>query len=727
LENGIVDKKLKLLIVEDSKSILNIMYLYFTEKGFECFKAENLSEAKSILNKYEINYLVLDMHLSDGLGIELLNIIPSNIKTFVLTANMNENLKNASYKKGVIDYIHKDKDFFNKISQIEASILQIEKNKLKKILIVDDSKIVQAQLKDLFENRNYVILQALGIKEAKEILLKEKIDLILLDIELKDGNGKTFLKDNKELIISKNNIPVLFISGNVTPTIIRDCLKLGAVDILRKPFIFEEIILKVDLWIDYKRKDQEIIESAKLLEQYKQAVDRSFIVSKTDPKGIITYVNDEFCNVSGYSKDEILGKSHNIIRHPDTEKSKFESLWHTIGNLKRPWMGEIKNKSKNGKEYWVKSVINPIVNSDNKIIEYISIKSDVTFEHKMKDYFEKQLNISSKKFSEAFNLSKEYENAIDNSNILSRTDINGKITYVNNHFANISGFTKEELIGSTHNIVNHPDTPKELFKEMWQVIKDGKIWQGIIKNKNKFGKPYWLNTYIIPIRDENSNIVEYMSIRHDLTDVYHLNHEIELTQREIVYKMGEIAETRSKETGHHVKRVAEYSKLLALEYGLSEKEATILFTASPMHDIGKVGIPDNILKKPAKLDFDEFEIIKTHATIGFNILKGSQREVLQAAAIVAHEHHEKWDGSGYPRGLKGEDIHIFGRITAVADVFDALGSIRCYKEAWSDEKIFQLFNEEKGRQFDPKLIDIFFNNFSKFDEIRRKYADEIIS
>ena len=112
---------------------------------------------------------------------------------------------------------------------------------MKKILIVDDSKIVQAQLKDLFENRNYVILQALGIKEAKEILLKEKIDLILLDIELKDGNGKTFLKDNKELIISKNNIHVLFISGNVTPTIIRDCLKLGAVDILRKPFIFEEI------------------------------------------------------------------------------------------------------------------------------------------------------------------------------------------------------------------------------------------------------------------------------------------------------------------------------------------------------------------------------------------------------------------------------------------------------------------------------------------------------
>ena len=187
--------------------------------------------------------------------------------------------------------------------------------------------------------------------------------------------------------------------------------------------------------------------------------------------------------------------------------------------------------------------------------------------------------------------------------------------------------------------------------------------------------------------------------------------------------MGEIGETRSKETGNHVKRVAEYSELLALLYGLDEKEANILLVASPMHDIGKVGISDSILKKPGKLTVEEFEIMKEHSITGYNILKDSKRDILKAAAIVAKEHHEKYDGSGYPFGLKGEEIHIYGRITALADVFDALGSERCYKEVWEDEKIFQLFKDEKGKHFDPKLVDLFFDNLDKFLQIRERYTD----
>ena len=142
-----------------------------------------------------------------------------------------------------------------------------------------------------------------------------------------------------------------------------------------------------------------------------------------------------------------------------------------------------------------------------------------------------------------------------------------------------------------------------------------------------------------------------------------------------------------------------------------------------MHDIGKVGISDSILKKPAKLTDEEYAIMKEHSMIGYNILKDSKRDILKAAAIVAKEHHEKYDGSGYPCGLKGEEIHIYGRITALADVFDALGSERCYKEVWEDEKIFQLFKEEKGKHFDPKLIDLFFDNLDKFLQIRERYKD----
>jgi response regulator RpfG family c-di-GMP phosphodiesterase len=187
--------------------------------------------------------------------------------------------------------------------------------------------------------------------------------------------------------------------------------------------------------------------------------------------------------------------------------------------------------------------------------------------------------------------------------------------------------------------------------------------------------------------------------------------------------MGTIAETRSKETGQHVRRVAEYSKYFALKLGLGEEEAEMLKLASPMHDVGKIGIPDSILNKPGKHTPEEFEIMKTHALLGYDMLKHSNKKILQTAAIVAKEHHEKYDGSGYPYGLKGEEIHIYGRITAVADVFDALGSDRVYKKAWEDKRIFELFKEQRGKHFDPKIIDIFFENLEDIFAIRNRYKD----
>ena len=142
-----------------------------------------------------------------------------------------------------------------------------------------------------------------------------------------------------------------------------------------------------------------------------------------------------------------------------------------------------------------------------------------------------------------------------------------------------------------------------------------------------------------------------------------------------------------------------------------------------MHDIGKVAIPDSILHKSDKLNNLELEIMKTHAIKGYDLLKNSNRPLLKMAAIIAKEHHEKWDGSGYPIGLEKEEISIFGRITAVCDVFDALGSDRCYKKAWKDEEIFKYLKDEREKQFDPKLIDIFFDNLDKFLFIREKYKD----
>jgi len=202
-----------------------------------------------------------------------------------------------------------------------------------------------------------------------------------------------------------------------------------------------------------------------------------------------------------------------------------------------------------------------------------------------------------------------------------------------------------------------------------------------------------------------------------------LHQDLEETQREIVYMLGEAVETRSKETGNHVKRVAEISKLLALDYGLSMEEAELSRLASPMHDVGKIGIPDAILNKPGRHTAEEFEIMKTHASLGYDMLKGSKRRILQAGAMIARDHHEKWDGAGYPHGRSGEDIHLYGRIVAVADVFDALGSDRCYKQAWPMDKIIALFGEERGRQFEPRLVDGLMDNLDKVTAIRDVYAD----
>jgi len=198
---------------------------------------------------------------------------------------------------------------------------------------------------------------------------------------------------------------------------------------------------------------------------------------------------------------------------------------------------------------------------------------------------------------------------------------------------------------------------------------------------------------------------------------------MEITERELesLMVLGKTAEFKDPETAHHVARVANYSKLLAKKYNLSQDEQDAIFYASPFHDIGKVGIRDEILLKPAKLTDEEFEIMKTHSTIGYEILKDTKGKYLQLGASIALYHHEKYDGSGYPHGLKGEDIPIEARIVAVADVFDALVSKRPYKKAWSYEDAIELLKSERAKHFDPKLLNIFIDSIDEIKKINQKY------
>jgi response regulator RpfG family c-di-GMP phosphodiesterase len=199
--------------------------------------------------------------------------------------------------------------------------------------------------------------------------------------------------------------------------------------------------------------------------------------------------------------------------------------------------------------------------------------------------------------------------------------------------------------------------------------------------------------------------------------------DLQDTSKELVYNLANAVEARSKETGAHVQRVSMISEKLANLYGLDEEETLMIKHASPLHDIGKVAIPDSILHKPGKLDAGEWDMMKKHVDFGVEILSKSKRRLIVVAREIAGYHHEKWDGSGYPNGLSGEDIPITGRITAIADVFDALGSKRSYKEAWTSEKIREEIVAQSGKHFEPRLVDLMLQHWEEFIEIRDQYPD----
>ncbi|MBD3824620.1 MAG: response regulator [Epsilonproteobacteria bacterium] len=232
-----------------------------------------------------------------------------------------------------------------------------------------------------------------------------------------------------------------------------------------------------------------------------------------------------------------------------------------------------------------------------------------------------------------------------------------------------------------------------------------------------------LSHYQKQIQNQNQILEEQVKERTlELQKALKLSKE---TEYEISIRLGRASEFRDLETGGHIKRMSHYSKLLAKLYGLSDEECELVLYAAPLHDIGKVGIPDRILLKPGKFEGNEFEIMKQHAALGAKMLEGAdQFPVLQAGRIIALEHHEKYDGSGYPHNKKGEGIHLYARIVAVADVFDALSSKRCYKEPMPLDRVLEIMKKDAGVHFDPHLIELFLANLDQFLEIKERYVDD---
>ena len=580
------------------------------------------------------------------------------------------------------------------------------------LLYVEDDDSTREELEFFLQNKVNKLFVAKNGQEGLDTFEKNRPDLIITDIQMPIMNGIQMIKKIKEI---DPNVPIVIITAFNDTDYLFEAIKLKVTNYLTKPlnlFSLSETLATIAKNINLEKENKEIYNT---LKQYKDIVDERSIISKATKDGIITYVNEPFEKISGYTKEEILGKSHNIVSHPNMDKTIFIDMWKKIKIEKKSWQGRVKNLSKNGNEYFVDLIIKPILDLDGNIQEFISLANDITDLELSKNYFENMTQKSELNLNETIRVVNAYKEAIDESNIILRVDLDKNIIYANEAFYNISLYSKNELLNKPYSMFGDYKQIDEMF--------NGKIWKGKLSYQNKNNQEFTLNVTIFPLKNDEGKVIEYMQISHDITEIKNLYEELEETQREIIYKLGEIGETRSSETGNHVKRVAEYSKLFAQKINLNNDDINRLFMASPMHDIGKIGIPDAILNKAGKLTQEEWEIMKTHTQIGYEILKNSKRETLKTAGIVSYTHHEKWDGTGYPLGLKEKEIHIFGRITAIADVFDALSSERVYKKAWSLEKIYEYFNDEKGKYFDPELIDVFFNNLDEFLAIRDKYKD----
>ena len=343
-------------------------------------------------------------------------------------------------------------------------------------------------------------------------------------------------------------------------------------------------------------------------------------------------------------------------------------------------------------------------------------------------------NYSLKKKSEEL---KVFQDACNNSmDAIIITDINGNITHTSNGFERITGYKQEEVLGKKPSVLKSEYTPSTFFSSMWDSIGGKGWWEGEIVNKKKNGEHWDCNLTITTVKDASGIPYAYVGILRDITEkkrrmaYFETNRiEMEKVQGELkdsysdtIYMLAIACEASDETTGKHVRRIQHYSEALALELGFPQKQAEQIGMSSILHDVGKIYIPEKILKKPAKLTPEEWVIMKTHTTLGEQLLVN--KPSFQTAREIARSHHENFDGTGYPDGLKGEGIPIAAQVTKLADIYDALITKRQYKEAWTEEAAYNEILSLSGKALNPRIINIFKKLFEAgvLKNIRERYS-----
>lgn len=584
-----------------------------------------------------------------------------------------------------------------------------------RVLYVEDDKETREELTSILELYVAELYTAKNGKEGLVMYKQHQPDIVVTDIQMPEMNGLSMAADIKG--INPEQQIVVLSAYNDVEYLFR-ALELEIQHYITKPISVERLLNKLDelsVQLDLARQAEN---SRKLLEQYKLLVDEKAIVAKIDLCGKISYVNRHFCELSGYSEEELIGQNYLFSFDASGQQAILDDLKKSVLENKR-WSGLLKKKTKSGHVYVVDVTVVAILDANDRIEEFVALMVDMT---EVYEKFERlSLNLKQDLNAQKHYLH-EYERALELGTSLCVINTDGKIISANQNFSNILSYNTDELVGqSLCELVQDCDDFRE---RVLKKVNEQGFSSRVIKVTGKGGFQRTLSTVIVGIRNEQGAIHSLMSLSHDISETIQLNESIIENQKDLIYVLGEVVENRSHETGLHIKRVALISELLALKYGLSEEYASMIKIASPLHDIGKIAIPDDILHKPDKLSSDEFQIMKKHAELGYQLLNKLDKPLIKMAATIAHEHHEYYNGSGYPAGLMGEHIAIEARIVSLVDVFDALSSKRIYKEPWTDQAIIQYLNDNKGIQFDPELVELFLDNFDEISRIRNMLREQ---
>lgn len=421
---------------------------------------------------------------------------------------------------------------------------------------------------------------------------------------------------------------------------------------------------------------------------FREAPDGIFLV---DEQGLYRDANPAALAMLGYEKRELLGLSIRDLLPTDQTAAGIQSF----KNLKTYGRSscELKLLRKDGGFIWV--ALDAVRNPVGGYLGYCK-------------------NITLRKYAEERNdLSLRAMEVVDQPIII--TDSNGTIQEVNRAFLDLYGFQRDEVLGHNPRILNPGwetyvnlgysyEDYVTLFDEMWRTLKDPSIgtWQGTVINRCRNGSLLWVRLIVNAVYDEGGRIKNLIGLPIDISESR--NRE-KISKIELYSTIAAMAELRDEETSNHMRRVGLFSKILAKSLGMPEKYCEDLELFAPMHDIGKVGVPDSLLLARRKLTPEEWTEMKRHTVMGHNIVKDKQDLALVAAITLRH--HERWDGTGYPDGVTGEEIPLSARITALADVYDALRSARPYKEPWTHDRAVEEIISQAGRQFDPRIVEVF--------------------